>query len=102
MKYINREDVMSYVYEISPCKSDYFYIGVAEEMVLNTKKEIADALEKLPYTDDVREIVHGEWKHYPDCGATRCSACDWSIEEAWCSNYCPNCGAKMINKTSFD
>lgn len=31
MEYINREDVMRLVCEISPCKSDYFYIGVAEE-----------------------------------------------------------------------
>ena len=45
--------------------------------------------------DDICEIVHGSWKSFPDCGVTRCTACDWSIEEAWWSNYCPNCGAKM-------
>lgn len=37
----------------------------------------------------------GEWIAYPDCGVTRCSVCDWSIEEAWYSNFCPNCGADM-------
>lgn len=45
-------------------------------MVLNTKKEIADELEKLPCTDDVQEVVHSKWRHYPDCGTTRCSSCD--------------------------
>lgn len=44
---------------------------------------------------DFKEINHGSWKAYPDCGVTRCSECDWSIEQAWFSEYCPNCGAKM-------
>ena len=94
-EYIKRQNVLSYAYEIHPCQSDYFYIGAAEKMVLDVKKEIADELMQLPYTDDVCEVVHGTWKSFPDCGVTRCSACDWSIEEAWWSNYCPHCGAKM-------
>lgn len=49
---------------------------------------------------DAMPVVHGRWKMYPECGATRCSACDWSIEEAWWSSYCPNCGAKMDEEDS--
>lgn len=44
---------------------------------------------------DAEPVRHGEWRRYPECGVTRCSVCDWSIEECFSSNYCPNCGAKM-------
>ena len=38
---------------------------------------------------------HGRWISYPDCGVTKCSVCDWSIEECIDYDFCPNCGAKM-------
>ena len=44
---------------------------------------------------DVVPVRHGRWRHYPDCGVTRCSVCDWSTEECVDYNYCPNCGARM-------
>lgn len=40
-------------------------------------------------------VRHGRWRAYSDCGVTRCSVCDWSIEECVDYKYCPNCGAKM-------
>ena len=40
-------------------------------------------------------VRHGRWRRYTECGVTRCSVCDWSIEECFSSNYCPNCGTKM-------
>ena len=43
-------------------------------------------------------VRHGLWIRFPDCGVTRCSVCDWSIEECFDSNFCPNCGAKMSAK----
>ena len=46
-------------------------------------------------TVDAEPVRHGRWIPYPDCGVTRCSVCDWSIEECFDSNYCPYCGAKM-------
>lgn len=46
-------------------------------------------------TIDAAPVVHGRWISYPDCGVTRCSNCEWSIEECFDSKYCPNCGAKM-------
>lgn len=51
-------------------------------------------IKELP-ASDVAPVVHGRWIRYPDCGVTRCNNCDWSIEECFDSNYCPNCGAKM-------
>ena len=59
-----------------------------------TIDEIIDIAKECEAVDAV-PVVHGHWKAYPECGATRCSVCDWSIEEAWWSNYCPLCGAKM-------
>ena len=44
---------------------------------------------------DVAPVRHGRWKAYSDCGVTRCSVCDWSIEECIDYNYCPNCGCRM-------
>lgn len=41
------------------------------------------------------EVKHGHWIKDPESGETRCSECDWSLEVAWESNYCPDCGAKM-------
>lgn len=52
----------------------------------------AQAIERIGRLEPVR---HGEWRRYTECGVTRCSVCDWSIEECFSSNYCPNCGAKM-------
>lgn len=44
---------------------------------------------------EAEPVVYSYWIHHPDCGVTRCANCDWSIEEAWYSKYCPNCGANM-------
>lgn len=111
-EYILRETVLSYACKIRPCKSDYFYIGVAEEMVLDAKKEIAEELEQLPYTDEVRD-EHGRWELFgndDDDGATYyCSKCNFQLSEdlfyrgydsgKWINNnvfcFCPHCGAKM-------
>ena len=50
-EYIKREDLLDYAYTIRPGRSDYFNIGVAESMVLDKIKEIADELEQLPYIE---------------------------------------------------
>lgn len=67
-------------------------------MSVGTSKAVfyaaAGMIDKLPAVD-AEPVRHGEWRRYPECGVTRCSVCDWSIEECFSSNYCPNCGAKM-------
>lgn len=52
-------------------------------------------LVKSAPTANVQETNHGHWTKDPESGETRCSECDWSLETAWESNYCPDCGAKM-------
>ena len=48
----------------------------------------------------LQERPHGEWEEYTDCeGKTRtitCSECGWE-EHSWIdTNFCPNCGARMV------
>ena len=68
-----------------------------------------DALkeETLISAADVAEVVHGEWEDIPNryiCvsgdkpyrgNATSCSVCHDVNPNAFKTNYCPNCGAKM-------
>ena len=56
--------------------------------------DVIRSIKKEPTIDAV-PVVHGRWRLYPDCGVTRCSVCDWSIEECIDYKYCPNCGARM-------
>ena len=35
------------------------------------------------------------WIHRPDGSVTAVPKYGWSIEEAWTSKYCPDCGAPM-------
>ena len=66
---------------------------IAKVIAMEALQEVAD----MPAVD-AEHVRHGEWRRYPECGVTRCSVCDWSIEECFCSNYCPNCGAKMVSR----
>ena len=45
--------------------------------------------------EGVVRVRHGHWKRYEDCGVTRCSVCDYSVEEYIEFRYCPYCGSKM-------
>ena len=50
---------------------------------------------------DVQPVVRGEWIHeesQPDLW--ECSKCHWLIDGAYIcpTNYCPNCGAKMVEE----
>lgn len=60
----------------------------------STPEECVMSVRKMPAAD-VEPVMHGVWRHYPDCGCTRCSVCGWSIEECFYGRFCPYCGAKM-------
>lgn len=77
------------IYEIgdAPCRS----CGI---------NEMLDAAEDFPATD-VAPVVHGHWQR-GEFGSFDCSACGM-----WCEDegqtivypYCPNCGAKMDERS---
>lgn len=80
--------------------------GVEKETLLAVKKQI----EAIP-TADVRPVVRGKWEvvdwveydeqgecvHYPKEGLC-CTSCKNVFKKKllWKNNYCPNCGADMI------
>lgn len=50
-------------------------------------------IEEAPAADVV-PVVHGRWGNYePFTDGYRCSHC--KLTHRTCTNYCPNCGARM-------
>ena len=77
-------------FEIILCDGDY------KEVL----KQILCKIENAPTIDD-EPVKHGTWIGKPMIGGysrIRCSVCDnvfLENKEKW--NYCPNCGARMVN-----
>ena len=46
---------------------------------------------------DVRENMRGRWRQYsPLTDTYECDKCGYQvIDESFCTNFCPNCGADM-------
>lgn len=65
---------------------------------LLTPEEFADYLDEIP-SADVVPVRHARWISYPEYGVTKCSLCEWDVEECWYSKYCPDCGARMDGDT---
>lgn len=47
MEYVKADDVRDIIYDIEPSHVDYYYKGIAEQMVLDKQQEIADMLKEL-------------------------------------------------------
>ena len=92
-EYIRREDVIAWF-------MPYAHVGesIDADVVISDIKGMKAA--------DVAPVVHGRWIHsrYEDCSEqfelVKCSQCN---HEAYAmafyvrgGNYCPNCGAKMM------
>lgn len=69
------------------CSKAFEIVDDTVELYYSERVAIKEALEKA--------VTNGRWIRYPECGVTKCSVCNWSIEEAWDSKFCPNCGAEM-------
>ena len=74
--------------------------------------EPSQYIEILPAAD-VAPVVHGRWDNIPNTymlvaskdgsysgNATTCSVCHEVNPNAYKTNYCPNCGAKMDGGTT--
>lgn len=88
----------TYHYDIDPYWEMFDCRGVefAPEWDGHTAAQAIERIGKL------EPVVHGRWIRYPDCGVTRCSVCDWNIEECFDSNFCPNCGARVDGEVGSD
>lgn len=88
-EYIEREALIAELAECTIISDDLYGMGIMAGIGAAMKK-----VSGVPAAD-VAPVRHGRWRPYPDCGVTRCSVCDWSIEECIDYKYCPNCGADM-------
>lgn len=62
-------------------------------------RAMAIVVEQIP-SADVVPVVHGEWLPTNDDNKKRCNKCDMVVLIAMypsgSANFCPNCGAKMV------
>ena len=70
------------------------------DMPVCKEKECAyTLLVKTAPTADVMEVKHGHWiEMNSDMGTYRCSQCRETVGGQTGSNFCPNCGAKMVEE----
>lgn len=79
-----------------------------------TFKCICEVIDSIPVVD-VTPVVHGRWDNIPNTymsliskdgayhgNATTCSVCHEVNPNAYKTNYCPNCGAKMDDDGNAD
>lgn len=86
--YISREALMDMLLEQQKKSNNFDAIG----KIIDIRRIAA----KIP-TADVVEVRHGEWQsRYKKKYKYRCSLCNGDSD--LCSDYCPNCGAKMDGK----
>lgn len=91
-EYISRDELDDFIYCNKPCKSDYYGIGIAEEMKLDAIKELCDELDKLPFVEiEEEQIKRGHWEYdfIAPNGAdsvkvtARCSECGCTSSISW-------------------
>lgn len=70
------------------------------DMPVCKEKECAyTLLVKTAPIADVMEVKHGHWiEMNSDMGIYRCSQCRETVGGQTGSNFCPNCGAKMVEE----
>ena len=80
-------------------RADLLMNKIAESAFFSAaeKGKIRAAIENEP-SEDVKPVVHAHWikSNYDNVDGTiyECSNCNTVMFNAW--NYCPHCGAKMI------
>jgi Pyruvate/2-oxoacid:ferredoxin oxidoreductase delta subunit len=62
--------------------------------------EIKDCIEKLPSVTPQQKVGHWIWQegYINYCKCSECGMGEWEME--W--NFCPNCGAKMVESEESD
>lgn len=70
------------------------------------RQKLFDSIIDQQPTVDAEPVRHGKWKN-DGAGVLRCSECNaqapWKygmdyIDYRWKANYCPNCGARMVEE----
>lgn len=91
-EYIEREKALEKVIEVK------HYDPELSGVVLHRYIKEID-LKDIPAADVV-EVRHGRWVNtHSDSEFAQCSLCKYPVYAAWIwnlTNYCPNCGAKLV------
>lgn len=90
--YIKREDALDIVADNN----------VTGEITLNRYDKIIDGIYDIP-SADVAPVRHGRWISINEYPYERCSICGETHDTVRClDNYCPNCGAHMMDGDADD
>lgn len=104
-EYIDRQALLAHIKDLPTWWADAGgYYGEAQKLPdgLFDPEDIIASIENFP-SADVAPVEHGRWEYIPQTLNTlsqlRCPFCGWwsldpSIDGAY--NYCPNCGARMM------
>ena len=83
---------------------EYVEMGLLLDAISVSKLDylaVADVVCKVP-TADVQPVVRGEWIDSKDgTYYANCSVCEYQMDvhtERGYHNYCPNCGARMVEE----
>lgn len=107
--YIEREAAIAYIHEQSEeCQKAFEELGGESGIYADAYNDLAEDFYRIPAAD-VAPVRHGRWDAIPNKyiavasktgayygNATACSVCHEVNPSAFKTNYCPNCGAKMI------
>lgn len=103
-EYIDREAAISLIKQYGKDAIDggRYSLDTVDDCI-----ELENCVKALP-TADVAPVLHGRWDNVPNTymsviskdgayhgNATTCSVCHEVNPNAYKTNYCPNCGAKM-------
>lgn len=101
-EYIERELLKERFLKWLPQNGDWDYQSMGLHPIENITVSAIMEIEEAP-TADVREVVHAKWIRKEDdiCYWYECSNCGCDIPQNryhndWFSNWCPDCGAAMV------
>ena len=112
-EYISRKAAIAYIREqAEECQKAFEELGGESGIYADAYNDLAEDFYRIPAAD-VAPVVHGRWDNIPNTymlvaskygsysgNATTCSVCHEVNPNAYKTNYCPNCGAKMDGGTT--
>lgn len=101
-EYIDRQAVLDAIWTVDPENDGSDGCAVVLQNQSFTSADIEALVSDIPAAN-VREDVHAEWLDTGDHTQVRyCSRCGVAFDlYAYCKadyNFCPSCGAKMVNR----
>ena len=106
-EYVERQKAIDLFYPVDPENDGSDGATLVCQSLNYSSADVESILSDMP-AEDVAPVRHGRWDNIPNTymcvagkdgsyhgNATSCSACNEINPNAYKTNYCPNCGAKM-------